>query len=332
MTVQNSVRSYVGIAKEGTKGTAVLPTDFIPVAAGSLKPVNIVDPLYDEGLRGSAVKSYNYIPGRTRSTFDFGGAVFADTIGYPLAGILGYDLVTFADPIYEHEISLLNSTSVGTDIQPISYTLTDFSAVDVRAYPGIQFHDFSLKFSADGLMEYDAKTTGWLSETTSQPTPVFSDVLPQPVWTGTVSVGGTALSTAMSGNIDMKRPVTPIYGISNTQNPYQVFVGALETSGKITFVMDNDDQLINYLTNVQPAIELVWESGTGASAVAIVAQISKGAYVAAANDRSKDFVDITVDLMAQGNTTDAGTSGGYSNIKWFLNNQKTSGTYTPYGD
>jgi hypothetical protein len=332
MAVQNSVRSYVGIAKEVTKGTAVQPTDFIPVAAGSLKPVNIIDPLYDEGLRGSAVKSYNYIQGRTRSTFDFGGAVFADTIGYPLAGILGEDVVTFSDPIYEHEISLINSTTVGTDIQPNSYTLTDFSGVDVRHYPGIQFHDFSLKFSADGLLEYDAKATGWLSTTTTATAPDFSDVLPQAVWTGTVSVGGTALATAMSGNIDMKRPVTPIYGISNTQNPYQVFVGALETSGKITFVMVNDGQLVNYLTNTQPAIELVWESGSGANAVAIVAQISKGAYVAAANDRSKDFVDITIDLMAQGNTTDAGVSGGYSNIKWFLNNQNPSGTYTTIGD
>jgi hypothetical protein len=32
MTIQASVRSYVGIAKEATKGTAVAATDFIPVA------------------------------------------------------------------------------------------------------------------------------------------------------------------------------------------------------------------------------------------------------------------------------------------------------------
>ena len=327
MTVQNSVRSYVGIAKEVTKGTAVQPTDFIPVAAGSLKPVNIIDPLYDEGLRGSAVKNYNYIQGRTRSTFDFGGAVFADTIGFPIMGVLGTCDTTGVSAPYTHTISLTNSLTVGADIQPGSYTLTDFSAVDVRNYPGVQFHDFSLKFSADGLLEYDAKGTGWLSEDTSATAPSFSTVLPQPVWTGTVSVGGTQLSTAMSGNIDMKRPVTPIYGISDTQNPYQVFVGALETTGKITFVMENDDQLINYLTNTQPAIVLTWASGTGANAVQIKATITKGAYVAAAIDRSKDFVDISIDLNAQGNTTDAGSTAGYSNIKWEIKNAYPAGTY-----
>ena len=47
MAVQQSVRSYLGIAKEVTKGTAVAPTDFIPVSKDSLKPVDIVDPLFD---------------------------------------------------------------------------------------------------------------------------------------------------------------------------------------------------------------------------------------------------------------------------------------------
>jgi hypothetical protein len=73
MSVQQSVRSYLGIAKEATKGTIVAPTDFIPVAKDNIKPVDVVDPLYDTGLRGSNVVNYNYLQGRTRSTFDFGG-------------------------------------------------------------------------------------------------------------------------------------------------------------------------------------------------------------------------------------------------------------------
>ena len=64
MTVQASVRSYVGIAKETTKGTAEAPTDFIPVAKDSFKPVDVVDSLFDTGLRGSNVMNYNRIPGR----------------------------------------------------------------------------------------------------------------------------------------------------------------------------------------------------------------------------------------------------------------------------
>jgi hypothetical protein len=327
MTVQASVRSYLGIAKETTKGTVVAPTDFIPVAKDSLKPQDMVDALYDTGLRGSNVLNYNYIPGRKHSTFDFGGAVFADTIGYGLAGIMGACATTGASAPYTHTISLLNSLTTGTDTQPISYTLTDFYAVAVRSYPGCQFSDFSLKFNADGMLEYDTKTMGFSSSTVSDPTPTFSTVLPTPVWRGTVSIGGSAVSNAMTGNIDLKRPVTPIYGISNTQDPFQVFLGPLEVTGKITFIMETDAQLTNFLNNSQPAIVLNWAYGAGASAVQIQATITKGAYTAAVIERGQDFVQVTIDLNGQGNTTDDGASGGFAPIKWVLQNAKASGTY-----
>jgi hypothetical protein len=327
MSVQQSVRSYLGIAKEATRGTAVAPTDFIPVMKDALKPVDIVDPLYDTGLRGSNVLNYNYIPGRTRSTVDFGGAVFADTVGYAIAGVLGSVATTGVSAPYTHTISLFNSLASGGDVQPISYTLTDFYAVDVRSYPGCQFSDFSLKFNADGMLEYDAKSTGFQSETVSDPTPTFSTVLPTPVWRGTVSIGGSAVSTAMTGNIDMTRPATPIYGISNTQDPYQVFLGPLEVTGKITFVMDNDSQLLNFLNNSQPALVFNWAYGAGASAVQIQATLTKGAYTTGVIERGEDFVQVTVDINAQSNTTDAGSSGGFSPIKWVLQNAKASGTY-----
>lgn len=326
MAVQNSVRSYVGIAKEVTKGTPVAPTDFIPVLASSVKPVDVIDQLYDMGLRGSLVNSYNYIPGRTRSTFDFGGDVFPDTIGYSLAGILGEVTTSGASAPYTHTIALKNVTGAGADAQPISYTLTDFYGAAARAYAGIQFHDFTLNFSADGLLAYDAKATGWLSASASVPTPSFSTVLPTPVWRGTVTIAGSAVSYTTTGSLTMSRPVTPIYGISSTQNPYQVFLGALTTTGSFTFVMEDNTELTRFLSNSQPSITLDWAYGTGASAVQLSATMTKGAYVATAIDRGSDYVTIAVDVNAQANTTDAGANG-YAPIKWTLQNAKASGTY-----
>lgn len=327
MTVQNSVRSYLGVAKETTKGTPVAPTAFIPVAMGKLKPVDIIDPLYDEGLRGSLVAKYNYIQGRKRSTFDFGGAVFADTIPWALGGLLGSVVTTGASAPYTHTISLKNASATGADAQPTSFTFTDFYAADVRAYPGCQIHDFSLKFTAEGLLDYDAKATGWSSSTASTPTPSFSTVLPTPTWQGTVSIGGSTVSTAVDGNIDLKRSVKPIYGVAATQDPYQVFVGALETTGKIKFVMEDDTQLLNFLNNSQPAIVLNWANGSGSTATQIQATITKGAYTTAVIGRGDDYVSVEIDLDAQGNTTDAGSTGGYGNIKWVVKNAVASGTY-----
>jgi len=327
MTVQNTHRSYLGIAKEATKGTAVTPTDFIPVTASKIKPVDLIGELYDEGLRGSLVKNYAYIQGRTHSTFDFGGPVFADTFGYALGGLLGDVATTGATAPYTHTISIKNATATGSDAQPTAFTLTDYYAANVRAYAGIQIHELSLKFTADGLLDYDAKGTGFASATASTPTPSFSTVLPTPTWIATVSIGGSSISNSVEGNLDMVRPVTPIFGISNTKAPYSIFLGALETKGKIRFVMEADTELTRFLTNTQPAIVFNWSQGTGASATQIQFTTTKGAYIASMIDRSKDFVEIEIDLNAQGNTTDAGATSGYSNIKWVLQNAKASGTY-----
>ena len=323
MALQNTHRSYIGIAKETTKGTAVTtPTAYIPVIASTVKPQDIYTPLYDEGLRGSLVKNYNYLQGRVHSTFDFGGAVFADTVIYPLAGVLGEDVVSGSAP-YVHTLSLKNSATAAADAQPSAYTIVDFYGAAVRSWTGHQFHDFSLKWSADGLLEYDTKSTGWQSATVATPTPSFSTVLPSVVWTGTVSVAGSTISNSTQGNIDLKRPVTPIYGISNVQTPYSVFLGALEVTGKATFLMENDTQLTNYLSNTQPALVFNWTTGTGATQTSIQATMTKGAYTLAVIERSKDFVEVLVDFNAQGNLTDAGTVG-YSPIKWVIKNAVTT--------
>ena len=327
MAVQNSVRSYVGIAKEVTKGTAVAATDYLLVSKDGFKPQDIIDPLYDKGLRGAMVENYNYIPGRSRSTCDLGGAVFADGIGYALTGIMGACATVGASAPFTHTISLKNSLSSGTDTQPLSYTITDFYVAGVRQYAAQQFTDFNLKFNADGMLEYDTKTMGFASATTTAPTPTFSTVLPTPVWQGTVTIGGSSITNAMEGNIAMKRSVTPIYGISNTQNPYSVFVGGLEVTGSLKFVMEADTELTRFLSNTQPAIVLNWASGAGAAALQIQATLTKGAYTTSVIERGDDYVTVSVDINAQSNTTDAGASAGYAPIKWVLQNAKASGTY-----
>ena len=325
--VQNSQRSYVGIAKEVTKGTAVAAADYIPVNLGKLKTAHVIDPLFDDALRGSLVKNYGYQGGRTRSTFEFGGPAFADTFGYVLGGLLGDVVTTGASAPYTHTISLKNAATTAANAQPGAFTLTDFYAANVRQFPGCQIHDVSLKWAAEGLLDYDAKATGWASATASTPTPSFSTVVPTPTWQALVTIGGSSVSYTTEGEISMTRPVTPIYGVSNVQSPYQVFLGPLETKGKFTFVMEDDTELTRFVTNTQPAIVINWSQGAGAAATQIQYTLTKGAYTAAVVDRSKDHVSIMVDFDGLGNTTDAGASAGYSSVKWVLQNAKASGTY-----
>jgi hypothetical protein len=324
-SAQPSVRSYLGIAKEITKGTAVPPTDFIPINKDSFKPTDIIDALYDTGLRGSMAENYRYTQGRRHTTTDLGGVAFPDTIGYWLGGIMGSVVTTGATAPYTHAITLKNATS--GDAQPTSFTLTDYYVAGNRYYPGCQITDFTLTFNADGQLEYTTKAMGFPTSTVAATAPTFSTAIPTPVWEGTVSVGGATIGYTSAGSITMTRKSEVIYGIGNSQGPYEVFVGALDVSGSFTFVMEDDAQLTNFLDNTQPALVVAFAQGAGASATNISFTVSKGAYTTATIDRSADHVTLSVDVQGIATTTDAGTTGGFAPIKWSLQNAVVSGTY-----
>jgi len=327
MPLQNSVRSYLGVAKETTKGTPVItPVAYIPVAQSKLKAVTIIDPLIDEGLRGSLTNNYGYIPGRKYSNIEFGGPVFADTIAWPLAGILGTDTVVGAANPYTHTLSLKYAATAGADAQPTSYTFVDFNGTNARSYAGCQISDFTLNFSADGLLEYDAKATGFGSAVATTPTPAFTSVVAMPVWKATVTIGGSAVSYTTEGSITMSRAVTPIFGVSNTQDPYQVFLGPLEVKGQLKFAMNDDTELTRFLNQTSttlPSLVLNWTDGAN---IQIQATLSAGAYVAAVVDRGKDYAEVQVDITGIANATDAGT-GGAAPIKWVLKNATATNIY-----
>lgn len=322
-----SVKSYLGIAKEATKGTAVAATNFIPFTQSTFKPVDVIDPLYDNGLRGSMVENYAYLQGRKHSTVDLGGAVFADTVGYWLTGILGDVTTTGSSAPYTHAIALKNNVAGSGDAQPVSYTISDFYTANTRQFAGFQVTDFGLTFNADGMLEYTVKGMGFPSATTSAPTPSFSTVLPTQVWTGTVTIGGSSVGYTRTASLDLSRKAEAIFGISNTQSPYQIFVGALTAKGKATFVMQDDTELTRYLTNTQPAITFNFSTGSGSTATQVAFTLTKGAYTTAAKELNADYVEITVDFEGMGNTTDVGATSGYAPVKFTLQNALPSGTY-----
>lgn len=313
--------SFLGIAKEATKGTPVAATDFIPVT--SITPQDTVMYLPDKGMRGSQVDIYNEIQGPTLSEFTFAGDVFPDTLGYILSGVLGDVATTGASAPFSHTFAVKNST----DGQPTSFTISDYNNATTRQFAGMQFHECNFKFSGDGLLMFDAKATGNVSVTTTKPTPSFSAVTPLAAWKGAVTIGGTSVTTLIDGTCDIKRAVNVIHTLDGTANPYKVFVGPASVSGKLAFVAEDETELTRYLTNTQPSLVLDFLQGTGAATTEVKLQMTKAAYTLGTINRGKDFVAVDVNYTAIANATDIGASGGYSQIKATLQNAKPANTF-----
>lgn len=88
-TVYPVPRRFIGFGKEtaGASGTAVASTNTFPM--NKFTPVDKITYLEDDGWRGAMAGLYNMIQGVEISDLSMGGPFFADSIGYPLAGILG---------------------------------------------------------------------------------------------------------------------------------------------------------------------------------------------------------------------------------------------------
>lgn len=311
---------FLGVAKETTQGTAVAPTNYIPVKPP--QPVDKVTYLTDQGLRGSMVTDYGKIAGVTQSEFSYGGPLFPDSFGWCLAGVLGDVTTTGASAPYTHAIAVKNNG------QPKPYTLTHYDGgLQTRAYAGQMFSEVGVKFSAEGFLEYTAKSAGWASVTAANPTSSWTTITPLPAWLCTATIGGSSVLTVETAEISIKRPVNVIHTAQNTQAPFSVFAGPVAVSGKMSVVMTDESELTRYLTNTQPAVVLDFTQGAAAALVDVKFQMSKCAYTAAQRNLSKDFQQLDITFNAVANTTDVGASGGYSPILATLKNALAASTY-----
>lgn len=321
MAAKPSALTTVGIAKETVPGTPVAATAFIP--SGMPTPKDVVKLVADKGQRGAMVDDYGETQTVKHSTFDFGGDVFPDILGWILTGVLGDITSSGASAPYTHAISVLNSG----DGQPPSYTLTDNYVVNTRQYPGAKFSDLDIKWSGDGLVTYTAKAVAFPSVTTTAPAASYTSAPAVPSYVGAVTIGGSAALSVLDGDLSIKRPVTVIDTVDGSQAPYALWSGPVSVSGKLTLVMEDETQLTNYLTGINPALDIVWSQGTGSTLTYVQLHMTNVVYQSAEIGRGKEYVEIALSFNAKANATDIGASGGYSPIKATIKNAIASGTY-----
>lgn len=319
----STYKSFCGIAKEATKGTAVAATAYIPL----LEPADFqprIKYMPDVSNRASMAANTGMIAGVTSTDYSIKGNVFPDTVGWILAGVMGEVATTGASAPYSHSITLLNSGHG----QPTAYTITDNYQAACRQIPGLQWDEFGLTFAADGLLEYTAHGMGYPSAALSAPTPSFSSITPLPGWIGTCSVGGSSVTTLLSADVSVKRAVNPEYTAQNSQSPAFVWGGEVDITGTLTFVMESDSGILTpALTNTQPAVVLDFQQGTSGALVELKLTMTKCAFGEPKIDRGSPYVKVQVPFTAVGNTTDVGSSGGYGPGVFLLKNAIAASVY-----
>jgi hypothetical protein len=305
-------RQQFGIAKETTKGTWITSSAYLEL--DTFSPEDKITMLPVTGLRGSMVTDYGSVQGVGTADLSLGGAIFADTIGWPLAGLLGDLAVTGTGP-YVNAISVLNSAQG----QPTSHSLThNYDATQSRGYAGTQWSEVELTYTAPDLAKFTAKATSLLSAQETSPTASYTAILPFAAWQCACTIATLSTVTVTEATVTLTRKMDVINDLNGTQAPAQIFVGPLTVAWKISGLADTTDLALKYyLNNTQPAIDLTM---TQSASAILEVHSSVVAMTAGPFKADKDVMEIDLAGTAIANTTDVGASGGYSPVKITLTN------------
>jgi len=279
VTVGATVNSHVGLTYAVFQTTAG-PSNYLPLE--KFTPEDVIDQLSDTAYVGSAITSRGYVQGVRTSSVSIDGAVFADTVPFLVAAIFGFGATVSGTGPFVYAYSLKNTTNG----QPSRYLLYNYDGTNTRIFSG-RFTDITFTMDAKALLKYTAKFLSRVSGVVSNPTSSFSAIQPIQTWTGSTTIAGTAQAAILSGEVAFARQeVEAIPNIDGSQDPYDIFVGALKATFKFTAAMQDDTQLANYENGTQPTLDFKFVRGPTSIAVTGAVSVSSNATVTAGTGTS----------------------------------------------
>jgi hypothetical protein len=309
-TVGAANLQWVGVALEAVYGTAqATPTLFIPCDTPVWHPV--FAELSDGALRGSMATEYQSINGLRYDTVTFKTMMYLDSVFFLLRSALGLpDVLTGASDPYTHKTSLQS----GNNGQPAGTTVFFYDAQGKSwQMPGAQIQTLKITGDISGLVSVDITYAGLPAVPITPPSNTPTVAKPMPSWNSTISIAGVANTAFSAFDITITRASEMIPTITGTQSPFAIFGGPVTVAAGYTAVYQGstDVGLVNYLTNVQPAI-VITVSPQGDAVHNIKFQMTAVTWTDAAPAGTNKWMEIKGTLKALANPTDVAGGGNLS--------------------
>lgn len=288
-----SALGHLGLAAETTYGTAVAPTVWIPY--DTLKSEDDIKKINDEARRGVVSKTFGVYNATRQGKVEVDCDVYPETLGYFVKAILGGYAVTGTGP-YTHTFSVAN-------VLPPSYTLSDYDALTERQYAGAVINELSLKFDAEDVLKMSAKFMSKASVIGTVSTPTYTATNPFMGFQATLKIGGTSNVNLVGGEYSIKRDVNLLFTANNTQDVAKFSAGRIDVTGKLTFDVEDETELLNYLNGTQPSLEILFTRDANTT---LDIMMSKVDFTKAVVDRGQEYIRLDAEFRAIYNTTDNG--------------------------
>lgn len=212
-------------------------------------------------------------------------------------------------PLNKHEISLLNNGSGGNQ-NPPSLTVWDFDGEQWRQLTACQIDELNIKGNATSLATYTTTIFGNPAlENATNPAGSYTAIQTPAPWTFTGLINGV-VKPIVDWEVDLKRGVAPIPALQGIQEYYEYFASALECTAKLTFMeLSSSPYLADFQNGVQQPLDFnIYDLKTG-NYMNIHSSLAE--YKTGKLDRSKEYVEVQVDVQLLPTATDA-LAGGKS--------------------
>jgi len=168
---------------------------------------------------------------------------------------------------------------------------------------GAVIEELSYKFTIQEELSHSAKFLSKSSVAGRTHTATFGTTAPFIGYQAQLTIGGSADTRLIGGDLNLKRSTKLTFGANNSQQPTKANVGQMEVTGKLEFVIDDYTEYNYYLQATQPTVLLTFTSVTNI----LTFQITKCDFEKVAGlDRSQDMVRVSASIRGLYNTTDAG--------------------------
>jgi len=255
MALYSIEQKWLGLGKETTRGTAVAPTRFIPVEAGSEAEykLNLIE---DETVRGIFEK-FPPKAGTKEGTFSISGIEGdVNNIGELIYSLLGDVTTTQLDTdAYQHVFKRSNSITLP------SYTITIHRGINAKRYPlsvvkslvFTQGVDAKLKIDASGIFKTE-------EDYSSPPTPTWSELKTMMFYNNIFKIDGTQNTMVREWSVTIDNGSVGIRALNNTQDIVDVISHAkLVTTGSFVIFFENETQRQKFLNNTSADVEILVE-------------------------------------------------------------------------
>ncbi|MGD0386769.1 MAG: hypothetical protein ABSB73_11625 [Solirubrobacteraceae bacterium] len=237
-----------------------------------------------------------------------GSGPYTVTLAFPL--IYSQASGASVTGLTKHQFSLLNNSPT-TGNQPPSYTISDYAGeASWRQLTAAQLDGLNLQGSPEALPK---ATVSWFANPAVAPgvSPVASYTTAEspPGWTAQLIIGGAPIAYVVSWEADLKRGVKPIPAITGTQQYWQYYAGVLASTAKFTVLEDtNQTWLTAFESGATETVDLtVYDIQNG---WAINLHSSKAKITSGSLDRSKEWLEVPLELVLLPTAADALAAGG----------------------